>query len=276
MKNSFQLDEAHEDVVPFLLANDRNEIDHPNARHLTRLNYRDRIFYIVDRIRHYFPDPSRHKVAEFGCAQANMSLLLAELGYQVWAVDINPAFLRYGQCKYERGNVVWLVANIDEELDIPLGSLNVVILAEVVEHCAYPEEIVRKALCYIRPGGLLIGTTPNGARIKTELPTFCSVKDSEQRRAFLNKQFGPDADDHLFLFTLQEARYLVPPNGLWLEGGYLGTSRLMTNRFARPLLKMLPVPLIEKSIRWLSHVPWISRKTCENIYFIIKKTPEET
>jgi len=87
-------------------------------------------------------------------------------------------------------------------------------VGELIEHCAYPEKIIEKILEHIRPGGLLILTTPNGARarIKAKLPTFKEVLIREQREIFEERQFGPNGRHHLFSFNLEEIKYIVPRN----------------------------------------------------------------
>lgn len=271
MKNSHQIKDALEGVCANLLANDLNEIDHPDPRHLNRLSYGERIFLIIDRVRHYYPVPNTVTVGDFGCAQANVGLLLAEEGYEVFAVDIEPKFLAYAQLKYESGAIHWIHGRIEADLAIAEESLDVVILGEVVEHCAFPEKVVSNALRYVKPGGLVIITTPNGARIKSNLPTFSAVLRDEKRAEYAARQFGPDQKDHLFQFTLEETRYLIPERGELVEWGYAGTSRLITNRFIRLFLRFLPVVVIKKGLRALAHIPWINARTFENIFVVLRK-----
>jgi 2-polyprenyl-3-methyl-5-hydroxy-6-metoxy-1,4-benzoquinol methylase len=107
---------------------------------------------VITVIKAFFLETSGVTVGEFGCAQANMSLLLAESGYEVYAIDVNLSFLEYSRLKWEKGDIKWILGNIDN-LAIPELSLDVAILGEVVEHCAYPEEIVEKVFGIVRPGG---------------------------------------------------------------------------------------------------------------------------
>lgn len=271
MKNSHQIKDIAVKVCPALLANDLNEIDHPDPRHINRLSYGARISLVINRIRHYYPDPFAAAVGDFGCAQANISLLLAEAGYEVYAVDIEPKFLAYARLKYESGVIHWVQGRIDAALAVPEASLDAVILGEVVEHCAFPEKVVRHVFRYVKPGGLVIITTPNGARLKSHLPTFSVVRRDEKRSEYAARQFGPDQQDHLFQFTLEETRYLIPERGEFVEWGYAGTSRLITNRFSRPFLRLLPMIVIKKGLRALAHIPWINARTFENIFVVLRK-----
>jgi len=181
----------------------------------------------------------------------------------------NRPFIEYSKKKYERGTIEWIVSNVDN-LNFPEGALDVAIAGELIEHCAYPEEIVEKIMRYVRPGGLLILTTPNGARIKAGLPTFSQVLSKETRKLFEERQFGPGGEDHLFLFKLGEVRYIVPGNARIVERGYLGGT-ILVNKYSYHFFRLFPIRLLESFIRTLSRVPVINSKTFGNIYAILAK-----
>lgn len=221
MKNSFDINASIAKSTISLLNHDRIEVDNPNHHAPEKLAYLDRINTIINWIRKAFPDPTAVKIAEFGCAQGNISLILAELGYKVYAIDINEQFLSYSMMKYEKGDIEWIKSNINE-LNLPEGILDIAILGEVIEHCAYPEDIINKVLKYIHLDGCLIITTPNGAQINNRLPTFKQIKRKDQRTIFLKKQFKPDGENHLFVFKLEELIAILPDEAKVLESGYLG------------------------------------------------------
>ncbi len=184
-----------------------------------------------------------------------MGLKLAEDGYKVFSFDINPSFLAYSKMKYEKGNIPWLAGNI-ETLDFPRGSLDVAIAGEIVEHCAYPEDILGKILEFVKPGGILIVTTPNGARILNPLPTFGQVagKDDASVR-FETVQAG--GEDHLFLFKLDELAMIVPDNSEIIEKGYLGGT-VLYNKINQTLFRLLPPGFVGKVIRLSASVPLVN------------------
>lgn len=268
MKNSWQLNEASEGIDHFLLQNDRCEIDCKNHRTMRALSYHDRIRQVISRVKQYCPVTG--VIGDFGCAQANISMLLAEQGYESYAIDTNDSFLRYAQLKYEKGIIHWIRGRIDNVLAIPAESLDVAIMGEIVEHCAFPEQVIARVLRYLKPNGLLIITTPNGSRIKTTLATYNSLKQ-EERLSFAEKQFGPRQDDHLFLFTLSDLCHLNFKDLKVIEKGYVGTSRLITNRCVSPFLQLIPLKILRKVIRLLTIIPLINKKTCEGIYVIYRK-----
>ena len=269
MKNSYDLERQLGDKYRTLLDYDKEEIDNPNKYHRVRLRYLDRIRPVISIIKREFPIPDQVKIGDFACAQGNTSLILAELGYQVFAVDIDQTAIEYSKEKYEKGKIKWFAGNI-KNLYLPDNILNAAIAGELIEHCAYPEEIVEIILKYVRPGGLLILTTPNGSRINTDMPTFNQVFQKESRKRFETKQFGPGGKDHLFLFTLKEIKHIVPAGAKILESGYIGGT-ILINKYSQFFFKIFPIWLVEHGIRMLSGIPIINMKTFHNIYIILKK-----
>jgi len=92
---------------------DKNEIDNPIHYHPLKLAYMDRINFIIDYIKKNYT-PINIEIAEFGCAQANMSLLLAQEGYETFAIDIDEEFIEYSKKKYEFGKITWICSNIED------------------------------------------------------------------------------------------------------------------------------------------------------------------
>lgn len=268
MKSSWNLGKELCEKYQKILNYDRNEIDNPDKYNPLRLMYIDRIRTVISIIRKNFTASKEIKIGDFGCAQGNTSLTLAELGYKVYATDINPVFIEYSKMKYEKGEIEWIVGNIDD-LGLPANFLDAAITGEVIEHCAYPEEIVEKIISFVRPGGLLIFTTPNGSRIRTNLPTFEQVLEKGKRKVFEQRQFGPDGEHHLFLFKLEEIKYIIKDVSI-IEEGYCG-STILANKYSHPFLKLFPITLVEWAISILSRIPIVNRKTFNNLYVVLKK-----
>ncbi len=60
-------------------------------------------------------------------------------------------------------------ADAEEPLEFPDESFDVVVLGELVEHVRDPSALVDEATRVLRPGGTLLGSTPNGYRLKNRL-----------------------------------------------------------------------------------------------------------
>jgi len=270
MKNSNLLHSASKKITK-IIEFDKMEIDNPVYYHPQKLAYMDRINYIINYIKKIYI-PTNTRIAEFGCAQANMSLLLAQEGYETYAIDIEKEFLEYSKLKYEYGKITWILSNV-EELSLE-KKFDVIILGEVIEHCAYPEEIIKNITDFLKVNGVLIITTPNGSRIRTKLKTFTHFKEPAKRKEFEQFQFGPDGDNHLFLFTLNELSLIIPGNLKLISKGYLGSTILFS--YLYKLRNIFPNNLVKyntllKIIRGLSHMYIFNKLTFNNIFIILKK-----
>ena len=157
----------------------------------------------------------------------------------MFALDIEPVFLQYSRMKCEKGEITWICGNM-ESIPLRTDTLDVTVAGELIEHCAYPEDIVSEILRCTRPGGYVIITTPNGARVMKGLPTFAEVCSKEERRVFEGKQFLPDGKGHLFLFKLEEIPMIVPKGAQIVGSGYLGGT-VLVNEYSILFLKLLPV-----------------------------------
>ena len=265
MKNAGMLDPI--EVAPYrdIRGNDLREIDNPNSHAVERLMYRNRLEKIVTLVRKLAKPPAW--IVDWGCAQGNLCLLLAESGYWVVGIDLRKHFLDYARMKYERGQINWLVANIETSC-LNKGVVDVVLLCEVLEHCAYPERILAAAGEALRPGGFLVVTTPNGGYIRNKLPTFEAIKASD-RREIIRRQFGPDGSDHLFALTLKELRAL-PGGGLRpLIWGYLGSA--VANVRWQCLLRRLPIGWIYRLIRVGEKITCLNAILSPGIYCVYVK-----
>ena len=269
MKDSHLLLPRLENGLKKICAYDTREIDNPDRHHPLRLSYGDRINKVFSLIRGYYPTHTAVRIGDFACAQGNLGLMLAESGYHVVAGDIRLDFLRYSRRKYKYGRIKWVACDLDRPCFKP-DSFDIIVLGELIEHCAYPEKIMDNVSRLLKPGGKLIVTTPNGSRLRTRLPAFESLVEEDQRRAFEGRQFGPEGEDHLFLFTQGGIRLIVPKNLQIIESGYLGGT-IIINRYTYRLLKILPAFVISKLIRIGSSIPLFNRMTYNNIYAVLSK-----
>lgn len=146
------------------------------------------------------------KIADFASAQGNFGLLLAERGFDVTAVDLKDEFLNYALKKYERGAFKTLQANLMEFQSQEL--FDCILAGEIIEHCAFPDQLLTSIARNLKPGGITLLTTPNGAEFNSPLPTYTQVDNIED---LIPKQFH--WGDHLFLFTVEELTALFNKNG---------------------------------------------------------------
>jgi SAM-dependent methyltransferase len=122
--------------------------------------------------------PSPADVLELGAAPGNQSLGLARAGHRVTAVELGEASDAWGnqpegsmEAAFAEAGVTLVIWDL-EQVPYPLEdeSFDVVLLTEVLEHLRdYPALSLAEARRLLRPGGLLVLTTPNAAYILNRL-----------------------------------------------------------------------------------------------------------
>ncbi len=179
-------------------------------------------------------------VVDLGCASGSTSLALAHAGFNVTGVELNPAFLDYARHREDIA-VSWVCADLMQFQSERL--FDAAVMGELVEHSGVPERLIAAAMRLVRPGGLLVLTTPNGQRLRQSLPTFARWVEAHPDRA--NKPFlGPGGEHHEYLFSRVELAILLQPGFERLEFQPLGsivfnriTERLLGSRMGRLLLR---------------------------------------
>lgn len=102
------------------------------------------------------------KVLDAACGVGYGSYLIAKTvkGAQLTAVDISDEALAYGKKFYKHKNVQYLNADITK-LPLPEGSFDVVTTFETIEHIDDDNAIIAAFFKALKPGGVLLGSTPN-------------------------------------------------------------------------------------------------------------------
>lgn len=110
-----------------------------------------------------FPDTTGRRILEVGCANGYVAYLFRLLGFDVAAVDAyedekRTELFRQGGVSYQETNL-----NVVEPLgEFASESFDLILLGEVFEHILNsPTGLLRNILRLLRPGGMLILTTPN-------------------------------------------------------------------------------------------------------------------
>jgi len=94
------------------------------------------------------------------------------------------------------------------------GAFDAVLLCEVMEHVAHPDQFMIKVGQLLKPGGIAVMTTPNGLYFKNSLPRFSNCPDPA---VFESVQFRPDSDGHIFLLWPDEVRRIAAQSELQIE-----------------------------------------------------------
>jgi 2-polyprenyl-3-methyl-5-hydroxy-6-metoxy-1,4-benzoquinol methylase len=180
------------------------------------------------------------RILDLAAAQGNFALLLAEQGYDVTWNDLRSELMDYVKLKYEHGVVSFAPGNAFE---LKFDDLfDVVLITEIIEHVAHPDDFLRQVSGLVKPGGCVVMTTPNGGYFRNSLPRFSDCPNPEQ---FESEQFKPDGDGHIFLLHVDEIQSLGGKGGLQLKKLELFTNSLTNGHIKlEAVLKVLPEPIV--------------------------------
>jgi 2-polyprenyl-3-methyl-5-hydroxy-6-metoxy-1,4-benzoquinol methylase len=196
------------------------------------------------------------KILDVAAGQGNFSLVLAELGYEVVWNDLRKDLADYVNLKLQSGTIHYAPGDVFE-----LGfnsEFDVILIAEIIEHVAHPDEFLKKITQMVKPGGYIVMTTPNGEYFQNRLPKFSECPDPNQFEAM---QFQPNSDGHIFLLHLDEIDFLAQQAGLsvvetrllvnFLTNGHLKTGLL---------LKWLPRSWVDRIEKFTEALPLVMQK----------------
>lgn len=189
----------------------------------------------------------RQQVLEFGCASGYLSELLTAQGCEVVGIEQDHEAILAAQrhCR----NVISADLNTLETISYPLGSFDVLLFTDVLEHLLDPVTVLRRFLLYLKSDGRVVVSIPNIANwtIRWELI----------RGRWNHTDSGLMDKTHLHFYTRRTARELLNSadlqiihedvtQGLYHMPLYRATMhRLLTHlrlqdRFAYRLAKVRP------------------------------------
>ena len=209
-------------------------------------------------------------VLDVAAAQGNFSLRLAEMGYRVTWNDLRGELADYVRLKHERGEIEFAPGNVfDLGLD---GRFDVVLITEIIEHVAHPDEFLQKIGRLVKPDGHVVMTTPNGGYFRNNLPKFSECPDPSQFEAM---QFKPNSDGHIFLLHEDEIAGLAAKAGLKVEQIRIYTN-FLTNGHVKTeaLLRVLPKCCVDLVEGLTVRLPWPLRKKLHTSMAVIFSRPE--
>lgn len=210
------------------------------------------------------------RIIDIAAAQGNMSLYLAEAGYEVYWNDLREDLFDYVMLKHVRGTIHPLPGNI---IDLKCPDLfDCALVAEVIEHTAHPDEFLAAVARLIKPGGHIVLTTPNGAYMLNDLPKFSECSDPS---AFEHRQFGPNSDDHIFLLHPDEIHSIAAKTDLTVCQLKLITNVLTNGHLkTKTLLRLLPKLAVQVLERLTRNLPFLIRKKIHTCLAVQLRKPE--
>lgn len=106
-------------------------------------------------------------VLEIGCANGDLSVMVANNVNSVLGIDIDPVPLEMARSKCHDLGISNCYFDIGDgaRLQFKSDTFDTVLLAEVLEHVANPDAILKEAFRVCKPGGRIVLSTPNGYSI---------------------------------------------------------------------------------------------------------------
>lgn len=122
------------------------------ATHAAAPNTHKRVFELV---RQYLVSPQGKRVCDLPCGAGSFAAELARLGCDVTAVDLETV----EPFQFDRERLVLADANL--RLPFQDGEFDMMVSIEGIEHLENPSFFVRECARVIKPGGVVILSTPN-------------------------------------------------------------------------------------------------------------------
>lgn len=142
---------------------------------------------------------------DVGCADGQVAALFAEAGWSVTGIEPDPQDAARAR---ERGLTV-LQMSLEESIDSLEGRFDMIVLADVLEHCADPWSQLSRLITVCTPDARLVISLPNIAHAVPRSKLLLGRFDYEDR--------GIMDRTHLRFFTRRTALEMVTGAGLVCE-----------------------------------------------------------
>jgi 2-polyprenyl-3-methyl-5-hydroxy-6-metoxy-1,4-benzoquinol methylase/uncharacterized coiled-coil DUF342 family protein len=160
---------------------------------------------LPERNLHWLASVLRYKLPgartlELGCGNGSFVALMQLAGFEAAGAEMSPWVVEFGRRTFGAKVLVGPV----EELDVPPGSLDAILMMDVLEHLPEPGATLRRCLELLKKDGVLFIQTPRYREGTTHAAMLAGDPFLEQLKP----------EEHLYLFTERGARKLLQDLGV--------------------------------------------------------------
>jgi len=181
------------------------------------------------------PDLKGRKVLDLSVGPGRTTKALLEMGAVVTATNYDP------DPHPDIPKEATYVGGVDLNADLPFpdNSFDGINLKDVFEHLENPAHIVRECARILKPGGILVFSTPNMLNLASRVRfLFTGFHEGRKRPISYAKPLGNAGN--VFIPTFQLVHYLLAQTGFRIEGRKIGIWSMRSVLLAPLLLAIWP------------------------------------
>ncbi len=178
----------------YWFAHQERDLNYPDITARARMDLPERgLHWLRTVLKHKLP-PAR--ALEIGCSHGGFVALLGWAGFDAQGLELSPWVVEYARRTFD---VPVLLGPLEAQ-DLDAGSLDLIVLMDVLEHLHDPVATLRRALELMKPDGIIVIQTPRYAEARTH-EEMVAANDP-----FLEHL---KADEHLHLFSPRSIAQLL-------------------------------------------------------------------
>jgi SAM-dependent methyltransferase len=189
--------------------------------------------YELLKIREVFSGEEKGRVLDLGCGGGGYSRMLKDSGFSVTSCDLNSDDFPY------KDEIEFKELDFSQALAFGDAVFDYVLCLEVIEHLEAPFSFIREINRILKPGGILIISTPNILNLSSRLRYLTEGAFDYFRQAPLDQLRNPQENRlnlHIFPHRYHDLEYILGANGFRV-------TRIFTSVYEHSIL-LIFLPLI--------------------------------
>jgi 2-polyprenyl-3-methyl-5-hydroxy-6-metoxy-1,4-benzoquinol methylase len=170
----------------YWFAHQTRDLNCPDIVSRSRTDLSERCVHWLRSLLQFKLPPAR--VLEIGCAHGGFVAMLRQAGFDAQGLELSPSIVELAR---ETFGVPVLSGPVEDQ-NIPPGSLDAIVMMDVMEHLPQPQKTFGQCMELLAPDGILLIQTPCYPQRKTL---------SELRGSGHKFPQMLDSNEHLFLFS---------------------------------------------------------------------------